>query len=75
MQTKCSKELRGRILDPEGRPLDGPGSQLDGGCRATAVPPALNGHRSIAAAGMFRVVLAGFVCEVANSLSRNKNKY
>lgn len=23
LQTKCSKELRGRILDPEGRPLDG----------------------------------------------------
>ena len=23
LQTKCSKELRGRILDPQGRPLDG----------------------------------------------------
>ena len=23
LQTKCSKDLRGRILDPEGRPLDG----------------------------------------------------
>jgi len=25
LQTKCSKELRGRILDPQGRPLDGSG--------------------------------------------------
>ena len=31
LQTKCSKDLRGRILDPEGRPLDGPDAPSFGG--------------------------------------------